>query len=398
MYKSSQSLMKSLGLYWRTIRTGLIASSLFLSTSGSNNHNSFPFYNKVLEQTKPQIQDLLVTPSLLKETLDFKSLTVAEHVANIQTLWGCEKIDIQKWADEHNIDLNKFGPRLVKAAIFRQYYHDNVQSTVDTFEAKFGSNHMNLEYHLIISSILASIWEKSSNNTDTLMLPTPMFFSTLTQKHDIKQLQENKKKKWNDISRVISKTTESDIYNFEQSYGIFRKYNQMCVGYDQVAKYLQSMGVELRSTSKRNEEDGSSMDYYRTGTEMEVHSYRNLQKIIALFRADHPDLPLFISGLKEYGHSCDDQVSHSNKNFWEPKHTMSAVCLSQSHIMGHAVDIKMMGADGLILYNRLRTHTLDPVKKDIQIGKMHIFKYNGIQFKYMFHGEGVIGKHFHIVL
>jgi hypothetical protein len=64
----------------------LIASSLFLSTSGSNNHNSFPFYNKVLEQTKPQIQDLLVTPSLLKETLDFKSLTVAEHVANIQTL------------------------------------------------------------------------------------------------------------------------------------------------------------------------------------------------------------------------------------------------------------------------------------------------------------------------
>jgi hypothetical protein len=91
--------------------------------------------------------------------------------------------------------LNKFGPRLVKAAIFRQYYHDNVQSTVDTFEAKFGSNHMNLEYHLIISSILASIWEKSSNNTDTLMLPTPMFFSTLTQKHDIKQLQEYCKKK-----------------------------------------------------------------------------------------------------------------------------------------------------------------------------------------------------------
>lgn len=77
---------------------------------------------------------------------------------------------------------------------------------------------------------------------------------------------------------------------------------------------------------------------------------------------------------------------------------MSAVCLSQSHIMGHAVDIKMMGADGLILYNRLRTHTLDPVKKDIQIGKMHTFKYGGIQFKYMFHGEGVIGKHFHIVL
>ena len=390
--------MNSINSYSRYIKTGLVAGSMFLSTTGANHQPTFHKYDPVVNIIKPEIQKVLRIPSVIKKAIPIEPLSLSEKVAGLHSMWECEKVDIQKWAEEFCIEPEKYSPKLIKAALFRQYYHDNVQSTVDQFQEKFGPEYTSLEYHLIISSLLASIWKQSSNNNDTLYLPTDHFFSSLIEQYDVEELQNYCKKEGNDVSHAINKTAQSDTYDFEESYGVFRKNNQMCVGYDQVNKYLQSVWVELWSTSKRKAEDGSSMDYYRTGTEMEVSSFRNLQKIIALFRTQYPDLPLFVSGLKEFGHSCDDQVSHSPKNFGKPKESMSAACHARSHIMGHAVDIKMMGAEGLIMYDRLRENTINTVKGDIQIGKMHTFKKGDIQFKYMFHGDGAIGKHFHINL
>jgi len=54
-------------------------------------------------------------------------------------------------------------------------------------------------------------------------------------------------------------------------------------------------------------EDGSSIDFFRTGAEIAPSAFAHLQEIITQFDCDHPNDIVTFSGMRELGHSFTTQ-------------------------------------------------------------------------------------------
>lgn len=239
-------------------------------------------------------------------------------------------------------------------------------------------------------------------NDNPIMLPQPSYFKRILDFyqdsliHLIFTISPHWRKEFLSYKRYKDRD-----YDFTPWLWSFRRHGQLYVSYNIVSDYLISHGCRLRSTLKWYEEDGSSMGFMRTWTEITQDAFLNLQSLITAFKKENPHIPLVINGMREFGHFLTKRgmVSLSEYNCGTPTKKISHRQREESHEMGNCVDFAILWADGVKLIQWLISHTSSLASwKSIHEGKRYHFVAPWVRFDYIIHGTWVINKHVHVYL
>lgn len=326
-------------------------------------------------------------------------------------------VDLNDRINQHHLTIQPTDKLFVRGALIRQHA-DNIREYItQCIQTKLGNTYPKLIATLIAGCLLdeyISINYQSTKrsskllsltNNDTIFLPSAQtynrLFANISSKKQLDSLVKQYHPHFNSNHIVSKSIWEQWLFDNLNTYNRYHNTTNTYINYRIVSAYIQSHGHRLWSTALWYEEDGSSFDFFRTGTEITKSAFLHLQSILTQFSSDNPNTILIFSGMRELGHSLTNQWLIGTKpwSIWRKSKLMTYNQSLESHELGHCMDLRMIWLDGFILYQWIKKNTKGIKKKDeLKVNKRYTYNHIWVRFDYIYHGEGIIGKHFHIYL
>ncbi len=332
-------------------------------------------------------------------------------------------VDPVEWSCAHWFDFNRQYASIIRGCIMR-YHNDTLRNSLVALFDKYhildqcwSSQLPHDRYGVItVSASLIDLYDQHKNhllgikpsskkqliNKAPLWFPQSLFIERLIDVYQDSLIHLALR---NDLDLVhnrkeYNKYKDRD-YTFESSPGMTTKHGKLYVSYDIVSEYLISSWCKIRSTLKWYEEDGSSMGFLRTWTEITARAYESIQRLVTLFKSEYPTTPLIVNGMREFGHSLteDRLVSFKEDKFGKPVRLLTNSQYNKSHEMGECVDFALLGESGVVLVQWLTAHTIwHPKNTPLKEKKKYRFRTPWYSFDYIIHWSWVINNHVHVYL